>query len=248
MEDTKRVDLNPVDLNQLEEKAAEKSWELFCPNWEYLSELPALSLRALVGLTVSLHPFFASPAWLLHRAIPRFERFNKDIPAGIGDFYFPSVDFDTHTHLYRAQQLHLFIRRISIAARNLYPLGELEPAIGSAAGEMTLIKTEIFINWASKKGWNIPSQFSGLTGKRPVSNVDQELVSKTLIWVPNARKLGEEKHKQNPKLKGDRLASEVHREMVLRAAAGESGFTGNGNRVPSAGSIKRHALTGITTK
>lgn len=65
-------------------------------------------------------------------------------------------------------------------------------------------------------------------------------------WKINARQIGEKIHKEKPKLNAEQIAEKTHDEMTARKANGEPGMTGRGGNVPSAGTIKRHAQTGIT--
>lgn len=66
-------------------------------------------------------------------------------------------------------------------------------------------------------------------------------------WVTRAKEIGVQLFKKFPKLSLEQIADKVHKEMDKRHRSGESGMTGRGGRIPSAGSIKRHALTGIKT-
>lgn len=66
------------------------------------------------------------------------------------------------------------------------------------------------------------------------------------VWKANARLIGERIHKEKPKLNAEKIAEKTHDEMTTRKANGEPGMTGRGGNVPSAGTIKRHAQTGIT--
>lgn len=62
-------------------------------------------------------------------------------------------------------------------------------------------------------------------------------------WRTEARKIGERIYKQKPTLNIEQIADKVHSEMTERHTKKESNMTGRGGRVPSAESIKRHALT-----
>lgn len=67
-------------------------------------------------------------------------------------------------------------------------------------------------------------------------------------WKANARKIGERIHKEKPLLNVEQIAEKTHDEMTARNANGEPGMTGRGGRVPMAGTIKKHAQTGIKTQ
>jgi len=66
-------------------------------------------------------------------------------------------------------------------------------------------------------------------------------------WKINARQIGGEIHDKNHLLNMEQIAAKTHTEMTDRKTKGEPGMTGRGDRVPSAETIKRHALTGIKT-
>ena len=66
-------------------------------------------------------------------------------------------------------------------------------------------------------------------------------------WKASARQIGEKIHKEKPTLNAEKISEKTHKEMTDRKAKGELGMTGRGGKVPSAGTIKRHAQTGITT-
>lgn len=64
-------------------------------------------------------------------------------------------------------------------------------------------------------------------------------------WRTEARKIGERIYKDKPALNIEQIAAKIQAEMTKRHANKEANMTGRGRRVPSAGSIKRHALTGL---
>jgi hypothetical protein len=64
-------------------------------------------------------------------------------------------------------------------------------------------------------------------------------------WKSRVRDLGMSILKAHPKLSVDQIAAKVHEKMVDAKKAGESNVTGRGGKVPSAGTVKRHALKGI---
>jgi hypothetical protein len=66
-------------------------------------------------------------------------------------------------------------------------------------------------------------------------------------WKTNARAIGVQIHKENPKLNIEQIAGKVQAEMNTRKENGESGMTGRGGRIPAADTIKRHALTNLKT-
>jgi len=92
-------------------------------------------------------------------------------------------------------------------------------------------------------------QLSEVTGQNitlnhaPLSKNSQKLTIND--WKLNARAIAEEFHKTNKYLSVEQLAIKTHAEMTDRKNKGENGMTGRGKRIPSADTIKRHALTGI---
>ena len=66
-------------------------------------------------------------------------------------------------------------------------------------------------------------------------------------WKVNAKRIGKEIFANKLSLNVEQIAEKTHDEMNARHKKNEIGMTGRGGRVPSAGTIKRHALTGIKT-
>ena len=65
-------------------------------------------------------------------------------------------------------------------------------------------------------------------------------------WRTEARKIGERIYKKKPTQSIEQIAGHVHKEMTKRHRdEKDPNMTGRGGKVPSAESIKRHALTGI---
>lgn len=67
----------------------------------------------------------------------------------------------------------------------------------------------------------------------------------TSNWKANARQIGKRIHNEKPNLTVEKIAEQTHTEMTKRKNEGKDGMTGRGGRIPSVGSIKRHALTRI---
>lgn len=89
----------------------------------------------------------------------------------------------------------------------------------------------------------IPADAPAAKGKAvPVINPSIE------AWKANARQIGEEIHNKNPSLNVENIAEKTHKEMTNQKAQGKPGMTGRGGKVPSADTIKRHALIGIKSK
>lgn len=64
-------------------------------------------------------------------------------------------------------------------------------------------------------------------------------------WRVKARQIGKEIYGNKTSLNMDKIAEKTHKEMTDRHSKKEPGMTGRGGKVPTADTIKRHALTGI---
>jgi hypothetical protein len=64
-------------------------------------------------------------------------------------------------------------------------------------------------------------------------------------WILAARKIGKSIYTKNRLLSIEQIADKTHTEMTARMSEGEEGMTGRGGKVPSSGTIKRHALGGL---
>ena len=94
---------------------------------------------------------------------------------------------------------------------------------------------------------NIPPAVEPASTQEIFSPVNPSAVaiSKNDIWHTKARKIGMDYLKESPRLNVEQISVKVHKELTRRQAQGEEGVTGRGDRVPSASTIKRHALTKI---
>jgi len=101
--------------------------------------------------------------------------------------------------------------------------------------------------WASKVAPNFEDIGNAHAMGAPAGKVEAEPVITPSIQAlrANARQIGEKIHKEKPSLNMEKIAEKIHKEMTDRKAKGEPGMTGRGGKVPSAATIKRHALTGI---
>lgn len=113
-----------------------------------------------------------------------------------------------------------------------------------------------FASWAVGIGWTgMPSELvelakqggtssSGVTLSKNAARDNKPSIND---WRSNARNFGQKYSKSHRSLNLEKIADKVHAEMVSRHKSGEPGMTGRSDKVPSAASIKRHALTGIKT-
>lgn len=131
-------------------QARVKEWDIFSPQWDYLAEMPALELGSICAMSVGLHPYFASPAWVLLVAIPHFDGTDSDE-------WFPIEDAEEGAEL--AKRLKEFLKRAHIACANLVPLGHLPIAAGEPSGEQTIVRVADFAAWAARRGWELPADF-----------------------------------------------------------------------------------------
>lgn len=79
------------------------------------------------------------------------------------------------------------------------------------------------------------------------NNATANAMSTFSDWKVNARLLGLQIFNENPKLNIEQIAKKVCSKMTTKKENGESGMTGRGGKIPSAETIKRHALTNIKT-
>ena len=112
-----------------------------------------------------------------------------------------------------------------------------------------------FVTWALSEGWNIPDEMLKLCKSK--SDINTQVTSpekteiaplkekKTYPWVPKAIEIAKAIYKKKPILNVEQIAKKTHDEMTERNNKKEPGMTGRGGKVPSADTIKRHALTGI---
>lgn len=125
-----------------------------------------------------------------------------------------------------------------------------------------IFSPNIGIQWAMARGYLINGNIctwcgtnKGIYGhpSNPLSTANKLYVkdkatlcdTSSNIWKANARQIGERMHKEKPNLTVEKIAEKTHIEMTKRKNEGEDGMTGRGGRIPSASSIKRHALTHI---
>lgn len=106
-----------------------------------------------------------------------------------------------------------------------------------------------FLEWAKNHEWvkNHGENVAHLIAALPAAKGKAVSVINLSIkaWKANARQIGERIHKEKPQLNADKIAEKTHDEMVAQKNKGVPGMTGRGGKVPCAGTIKRHAQTGI---
>jgi len=99
-------------------------------------------------------------------------------------------------------------------------------------------------DWAAYESAKLEKANSAPAAKVEAVTVTQPApAAQIATWHNEARKIGETIYKQTPKLNLEQIAAKVHAEMMKQKS--EPGMTGRGGKVPSAGSIKRHALKGL---
>lgn len=80
---------------------------------------------------------------------------------------------------------------------------------------------------------------------QPTSTVDEDDSQGRYPWATAARAIAEELLPRYGHQNLLQIAEHVEKEMKLRKEKGAKGLTGRGDRVPSADTIKRHALNGL---
>ena len=119
-------------------------------------------------------------------------------------------------------------------------LGTFLPDGGLDPKNSTVLRVDLDA-WMLARGLSMPAATSGTTEQ----DAPPAPVVTVAGWLLCAKSIAAKTHKSKPQLSVDQLAKKTHEEMTTRKNAGESGMTGRGGKVPSAGTIKRHALTGI---
>jgi len=109
------------------------------------------------------------------------------------------------------------------------------------------IKPSAFIAWCTKKNIDTTwlTEIDTHSGQRAPAATGKAVSAITSgnDWKATAWQIGKEILKKKSSLSVDQVAEKVYDEMTKRKM--EPGMTGRGGRVPSANTIKRHALTGI---
>lgn len=133
----------------------------------------------------------------------------------------------------------------------------------------TLVRGDSLIEWLNKNGYKETAYSLGgdleghlselaheepigcllavIEGNRPASQAVVGFDQK-YPWTKNAREIAEELLSKDKALTNKnqlQIAAKVAEEMTRRKKNGKEGMTGRGNRVPSAETIKRHALNGL---
>jgi len=130
----------------------------------------------------------------------------------------------------------------ALASHALYDVNDPEQQCDHAIPQELYDSTIDSITRAIKQlsevtGQNITFNYATCSKKNANLNSDD--------WKPNARAIAEQFHETNKNLSVEQLAQKTHIEMTDRKNKGENGMTGRGKRIPSAETIKRHALTGV---
>lgn len=98
------------------------------------------------------------------------------------------------------------------------------------------------VGWFDERGF-----VSTVNQSTPDSNTRQPSKAQSIPeqWIPAAQQFGIQVSRKHPHLSLDQIATKVHDLMKKETQDGKAGMTGKGGRVPSAASIRRHALKGI---
>jgi hypothetical protein len=99
-----------------------------------------------------------------------------------------------------------------------------------------------FLRWAESLGYPIHEGLQRLFGE---SQAKTKPVKLPLTWKVTARTLAEVVLKKHPLWSITQISEQVHKIMREKHVPGEQGMTGYGNKVPTAETIRRHALTGL---
>ncbi|MES2104817.1 MAG: hypothetical protein V4634_12410 [Pseudomonadota bacterium] len=97
----------------------------------------------------------------------------------------------------------------------------------------------------AKASRDVSSDEADLTQEATAAYAEADGEKAKYPWIDAATRIGREVRDSTPSLTVDKIAEKVHQKMVARHASGATGMAGRGGKVPSAGSIKRHALKGI---
>jgi hypothetical protein len=79
----------------------------------------------------------------------------------------------------------------------------------------------------------------------PIAASNPQVQSALSGWKAEARRIAVGIRREKPHLNVEKIAKKVYDEMTARKTKGDTSVTGRGGKIPSAASIKRHALTGI---
>jgi len=102
-----------------------------------------------------------------------------------------------------------------------------------------------FATWCLEIDQDIPDELKAMAKpkEQPVEAVEptteQNKQNNDNNWKVIARKIGIKIHEENPRLSIDQIAEKTHKQLL------SWNITGRGGRVPTADTIKRHALTQI---
>lgn len=118
------------------------------------------------------------------------------------------------------------------------------------------VRLSEFAAWCAHIGYDVPPELARLAKATPQAAPKVDAVPakpeavpvaipSVLEWQATARQIAEKILKEKPSLNVEQIADKTHKEMIDRKGKGETGMTGRGGKVPSADTIKRHALTGI---
>jgi hypothetical protein len=114
-------------------------------------------------------------------------------------------------------------------------------------GDLFVISHEA-VGWIDERGYVVPPAHDVRGESGSMAKRIQPTNEKTDGWKYNARTIAESLADRKKNLSLDQIAKQVREEMLKRKSDGQLGMTGRSGSVPAAGSIRRHALKGITTR
>jgi len=184
-------------INEWEQtpQARALEWRLFSPDWTFLVSHDSLSLRSLVALSVGLHPYFASEAWVFNVALPHFK--SERVP----DVDPPALVHDQATPSDAACRLDTFIRRLSVALSGC-SAGTLRVCDNGPAGPK--VQRAEFVRFAEGKRWSLPAELAASSPAVEPAPASEPIGAGNASWTL-----------KQPQ-RDDGLATPIHR--VLKAA------------------------------
>lgn len=193
------------------------------PCFQHFANMPALPLWELIALSCNL-----DPGELEKQARPG----DRNYPSYVGSIYLYQ-DFAP-----KRQSMLSIIHSVQD-----FPFTKTEDTV---LIDLRYVDCEKFHQWSIKHNVALPEGFPWATEQLDIAqDSKREAGSPSNSWKASAIEIAATILQNSPTLSIDKLAQKTHVVMVNRK--NEPGMTGRGGRVPTAATIKRHALTGIKT-